>query len=136
MVERNAQIDIVLPFYNDSDKIWSKVLYDYMQQEGSSDRQVTGEERYRDWDNLKYFFRSIENNCKWVNKVYLIVASESQIPDWLDTSYEKLRVVLHKEYIPKELLPTFNIMTIEDYICKIHNVYRLNIIGLNNFLTK
>ena len=119
MVERNSQIDIVLPFYNDSDKIWSKVLYDYMKQEGSSDRQVTGEERYRDWENLKYWFRGVENNCKWVNKVYLVVANESQIPDWLNTNYDKLKVVLHKDYIPSELLPTFNIMTIENYFCKI-----------------
>ena len=47
MVERNSQIDIVIPFYNDSDKEWAKVLYDYLEETGSTDRQVTGEERYR-----------------------------------------------------------------------------------------
>ena len=119
MVERNTQIDIVLPFYNDSDKYWHSVLYNYMRLENSNDRQVVGEERYRDWENLKYWFRAIEENCKWVNKVYLVVANESQIPSWLDTSYKKLKVVLHRNYIPSELLPTFNIMTIEDFFCKI-----------------
>ena len=119
MVERNSQIDIVLPFYNDSDKHWREILYDYMKQEGSYDRQVIGEERYRDWENLKYWFRGIENNCKWVNKVFLVVADESQIPEWLNRDYKKLRIVLHKDYIPSELLPTFNIMTIENYFCKI-----------------
>lgn len=122
MVDRNAQIDIVIPFYNDSDKEWSEVLYRYMNEEGSNDRQVVGEERYRDWENFKYWFRGVENNCKWVNKVFLIVASESQIPDWLDRNNPKLRIVLHSEYIPLELLPTFNIMTIENFFCNIKDL--------------
>ena len=122
MVERNTQIDIVIPFYNDSDEVWKNVLYDYMAKERTDDRQVTGEERYRDWENLKYWFRCIEENCKWVNKVFLIVASESQIPYWLNRNNPKLRIVLHKEYIPKELLPTFNVMTIENYFCKIKDL--------------
>ena len=109
-------IDIVVPFYNDKDEHWKKIMYEYMEKEGSSDRQVIGEERYRDWDCFKYWFRGIENNCKWVNKVFLLVANETQIPDWLNTDYEKLRIVLHKEYVPKELLPTFNPMTIGAFI--------------------
>lgn len=122
MVERNSQIDIVIPFYNDSDKVWSEILYKYMSEEGSNDRQVVGEERYRDWENFKYWFRGVEENCKWVNKVFLVVASESQIPEWLDRNNPKLRIVLHEEYIPNELLPTFNIMTIENYFCRIKDL--------------
>lgn len=122
MVERNTQIDIVIPFYNDSDPEWRKVLYEYMGKEGSTDRQVTGEERYRDWENLKYWFRGVEQNCKWVNKVFLVVASETQIPKWINRNNPKLRIVLHKDYIPEELLPTFNIMTIENYFCKIKDL--------------
>lgn len=115
-------IDIVVPFYNNADKEWRKVLIDYMKKENSNDRQVVGDERYRDLDCFKYWFRCIEKNCKWVNKIFLIVASETQIPDWLDTSNPKLRIVLHNEYIPKELLPTFNTFTIEDYVCKIKDL--------------
>ena len=122
MVDRNTQIDIIVPFYNDSDPIWRETLYKHMEKEGSSDRQVTGEERYRDWENFKYWFRGVEENCKWVNKVFLVVASESQIPDWINRDNPKLRIVLHEEYIPKELLPTFNIMTIENYFCKIKDL--------------
>ena len=122
MVECNTQIDIVIPFYNDSDKVWSEILYKHMLEEGSSDRQVVGEERYRDWENFKYWFRGVEENCKWVNKVFLVVASESQIPEWLDRTNPKLRIVLHKEFIPEELLPTFNIMTIENYFCRIKDL--------------
>lgn len=115
-------LDIVIPFYNDYDEHWRTIMYDYMAKEGSNDRQVVGEERYRDWDCFKYFFRCIEKNCKWVNKVFLIVADESQVPDWVNKDNPKLRIVYHRDYIPEELLPTFNIMTIEDYICNIEDL--------------
>lgn len=119
MVERNTQIDIVIPFYNDSDSAWRAVLRRYMSEEGSSDRQVVGDERYRDWENFNYWLRGVEENCKWVNKVFLLAASESQIPDWLNTDNPKLRIVFHREFIPEELLPTFNTATIEVFICRI-----------------
>lgn len=115
-------IDIVIPYYNDKDEIWRKVLREYMQKENSNDRQVIGDERYRDWDCFKYWFRCVENNCKWVNKVFLLLANESQIPDWLNTNNPKLRIVYHREFIPKELLPTFNTFTIENFICKIKDL--------------
>lgn len=112
-------IDIVIPFYNDNDKQWRNVLKKYMLEEHSEDRQVVGEERYRDWDCFKYWFRCVEKNCPWVNKIFLILASETQIPEWLDTTHPKLRIVYHEDYIPKELLPTFNTMTIEFFISRI-----------------
>lgn len=115
-------IDIVIPYYNDHDEEWKKVLIEYMQKENSTDTQVIGDERYRDWDCFKYWFRCVEKNCKWVNKVFLLVASETQVPEWLDVSNPKLKVVLHKEFIPKELLPTFNTMTIEMYIPRIKDL--------------
>lgn len=115
-------IDIVIPYYNDHDNKWREVLRSYMKETNSTDTQVVGDERYRDWDCFKYWFRCVEKNCKWVNKVFLLVASETQIPDWLDTSNPKLRVVYHREFIPKEILPTFNTMTIEMYIPRIKDL--------------
>ena len=115
-------IDIVVPFYNDSDDYWRGILRKYLNEENSKDRQATGDERYRDADCFQYWFRCVEQNCKWVNKVYLIVASESQIPEWLDTTNPKLKVVLHEEFVPKELLPTFNTLTIELYISLIEGL--------------
>ena len=115
-------IDIVVPFYNDSDEKWRNVFREYLSKQNTDDRQVIGDERYRDWDCFKYFFRGIEKNCPWVNKVFLLVACESQVPDWLDTNNPKLRIVYHNEFIPEELLPTFNTFTIENYICKIKDL--------------
>lgn len=115
-------VDITVAFYNDKDEVWRNKLYDYMKQEGSTDRQVTGEERYRDWDCFKYWFRGVEKNCPWVNKVFLIVSSETQIPEWINRDNPKLRIVLHEEFIPKELLPTFNPILFGSYIWNIKDL--------------
>lgn len=115
-------IDIVVPYYDDSDEHWRNILREYMQKENSNDRQVIGDERYRDWECFNYWFRCVEQNCKWVNKVFLIVACESQIPDWVDRTNQKLRIVYHNEFIPEELLPTFNTMTIELFISRIKDL--------------
>ena len=115
-------IDIVVTYCNDKDPIWKNQLDHYLKEEGVTDRQATGEERYRDWECFKYWFRGVEKNCKWVNKVFLIVACPSQVPDWLDTSNPKLRIVYHDEFIPKILLPTFNATTIELFLSNIEDL--------------
>ena len=63
-----------------------------------------------------FFFRSVEKYCPWVHKIFLILQDENQIPRWLDTTNPKLRIVYHNEYIPHELLPTFNSNVIEMFV--------------------
>lgn len=118
-------IDIVVTYLNERDEKWQEDFKSWKEQEikegkaSPSNRQAFGEERTREWDTLKYWFRGIENNCPWVNKVFLVVQNDRHVPKWLDTSNPKLRVVYHEEFIPKELLPTFNAMTIGMYISNI-----------------
>lgn len=115
-------IDIIVPFYNDLDDKWRNFMLEYMAKENMNDRQVTGDERYRDWGIFKYWFRCVEKNCPWVNKVFLVVANESQVPNWINRKNPKLRIVFHDEYIPKELLPTFNPATIGIYFSNIKDL--------------
>ena len=91
-------IDIVIPWVDGSDKRWQKKASKYV-------KNFDGE-RYRDWDTLRYVFRSIEKYCSWVHKVYLI--TDDQKPEWLNENYDKVEVVDHKQIISKEYLPTFN----------------------------
>lgn len=114
-------VDIVITYLNDNQNWKDKYNYwkDYEISQGiiePTSKQAFGAERTRNWDFLKYWFRSVEKNCSWINKVFLIVQDKDQLPEWLNTDYEKLRVVLHKEYVPEELLPTFNSMNITMYI--------------------
>lgn len=119
------KIDIVVTYLNERDEKWQKEFQKWKEQEikegktSESNRQAFGEERTREWDCFKYWFRGIENNCPWVNKVFLIVQNENHVPKWLDTTNPKLRIVYHEDYIPKMLLPTFNAMTIAMYVSNI-----------------
>lgn len=67
--------------------------------------------RYRDWDNLRYWFRGVEKYAPWVNKIHFV--TWGHVPSWLNTAHPKLNIVNHKDYIPAEYLPTFSSHPIE-----------------------
>lgn len=98
------KIDFVILWVDDNDPIWQKAFHAYLPQSQSTDdiRHI----RYRNWDNLRYWFRGVEKFAPWVNKVHLITCG--QIPEWLDLNAPKLHWVKHSDYIPAENLPTFN----------------------------
>ena len=124
----NNSIDIVITYVDQNDKKWQKDFNSWKLKElknndnSENNNQAFGNERYRDWETLKYWFRGVENNCKWINKVFLIVAYKSQLPKWLNLNNPKLKVVYHDEFIPHELLPTFNTNTIELFIPQIKDL--------------
>ena len=101
------KIDVVLPWVDGSDAEWQASKERY-KETASADKS---DSRYRDWENLRFVFRGIENFWPWVNKVFLITCG--QRPKWLNTQHERLVLVNHEDYIPKEYLPTFSSHTIE-----------------------
>lgn len=132
-------VDIVVTYLNERNEKWQEDFNYWKNKEinegiaEATNRQAFGEERTREWDTFKYWFRGIEKNCQWINKVYLIVQNENHIPEWLDRSNPKLRIVYHEEYIPKELLPTFNAMTIGTYVCNIPDLSNKYIMSDDDF---
>ncbi len=70
-----------------------------------------GESRYRDWDNLQYWFRGVEKFAPWVNKIYFV--TWGHVPKWLNTAHEKIQIVKHEDFMAPAYLPTFNINSIE-----------------------
>lgn len=104
MVVRMEKIDFVITWVDDNDPIWQKSFHTYLPQSQYTDdiRYI----RYRNWDNLRYWFRGVEKFAPWVNKVHLITSG--QIPDWLNLNAPKLHFVKHSDYIPIEYLPTFS----------------------------
>lgn len=101
----NRAIDLVLPWVDGNDPQWRAEKSKYDAERKASDV------RYESWDNLQYIFRGIEAYMPWVHKVFFI--TWGHIPEWLDTAYDRLAVVRHEEYIPKDFLPTFNSNVIE-----------------------
>ncbi len=113
MKNNDEKIDFVVLWVDGNDKVWQAQRAKY---KSGSDCD-NSENRYQNWDNLKYWFRAVENNAPWVNKIHFVTCG--QIPDWMDTSCPKLHLVNHSDYMPDDSLPTFNSSAIEVGIHKI-----------------
>ena len=103
------KIDFVIIWVDGSDVEWKKerAMYD----KGIKDDADNGDHRYRDWSNLKYWFRGVEKFCPWVHKIHFV--TWGHFPKWLNTEHPKLNIVNHRDYIPEKYLPTFSSHTIE-----------------------
>lgn len=102
----NFPIDIVVTWVDSSDPKWQKEYQKYR-----PDTNPQKDARYRNWDIFRYWFRSIEKNAPWFNKIYFVTFGHT--PKWLNLNHPKLVIVKHDDYIPKRFLPTFNSRCIE-----------------------
>lgn len=102
-------IDFVLAWVDGSDPAWCEERIQYDPNCKLDAKHLA--ERYRDWENLQYWFRAVEKYAPWVHRIYLV--TWGHIPVWLNLSCEKLVVVNHRDFIPEQYLPTFNANTIE-----------------------
>lgn len=100
-------IDIVIPWVDGNDFEWQmdKEKYDAS---SDGDKRVN---RYRDWDNLEYWFRGVEKFLPWVRKIHFV--TYGHLPKWLNTDNPRLNIVKHSDYIPEKYLPIFNSHPIE-----------------------
>ena len=109
------KIDIVYTWVNGADSEYMKLCQQY-----SKETMDMNPERFRDiYQLLKYSMRSLELYMPWVNNIF-ILTQRAQVPDWLDTSHPKIKLVHHDEVFEnKEHLPTFSCNTIESYLHRI-----------------
>lgn len=108
MIERtDSTIDFVLPWVDGADSAWLKQLKEYTL-DSLGDKKVN---RYRDWDNLHYLFRGIEKFAPWVRYVHFV--TWGHIPEWLDVTHPKIKIVRHEDFLDKDNLPIFNSHAIE-----------------------
>ena len=106
------KIDFVITWVDGNDPVWQKERSHYA---ALVNKDVDNSSaRFRDWDTLRYWFRSVEKFAPWVNKVFFV--TWGHLPDWLDVNQPKLKIVKHSEFIPPEYLPTFTSNVIEFYL--------------------
>ncbi len=98
-------IDFVITWVDNHDSSWQA---DYLKFSGETDNNSI---RYRDWDNLRYWFRGVEKFAPWVNNIFFITCGH--LPEWLNVNAPKLKIVKHSEYMDKKYLPTFSSHPIE-----------------------
>jgi len=103
----DKKIDFVLIWVDGGDVNWQKERNRY----AGKDPEDLADYRYRDWENLKYWFRGVEKFAPWVNNIYFVTCGH--YPKWLNLAHPKLKFIKHEDYISKEFLPTFNSHTIE-----------------------
>lgn len=103
-------MDAVITYVDGLDPVWQKAYEDFI-------NIPVLDKRFRDWGTLKYLLRGIETKMQFVNNVYLVVSHDSQVPAWVNR--ERLKIVLHKDIIPRKYLPTFNSTCIEMFLHKI-----------------
>lgn len=110
------EIDFVITWVDGSDEAWRKEKAIFASEEDDDN----SEERYRDWDFLKFWFRGVEKFTPWVRKIHFV--TWGHLPDWLDIGHPKLHIVRHEDYIPKKFLPIFNSTVLEIYLHKIEGL--------------
>ena len=113
------KIDFLITWVDSNDPAWRKDFEHYSEVEG---REVDKSPvRFRDWDTLRYWFRGVEKNAPWVNKIFFV--TYGHLPEWLNTNNPKLAIVNHEDFIPHEYLPTYSSNVIELYF---HNIKGLS----------
>eukprot|EP00924_Labyrinthula_sp_SR-Ha-C_P005963 snap_masked-scaffold_14-processed-gene-10.33-mRNA-1 protein AED:1.00 eAED:1.00 QI:0/-1/0/0/-1/1/1/0/393 len=153
-VTPQSKIDVVYTYVNGSDPLWlnNKAKYKAPKENRFTfyNNHQNDPNRYKDNSELKYSLRAIQKHFSQVNKIHIVVALESQVPLWLNTSHPKINIVLHEDIFTgefREFLPVFNSRTIELQLHKIPNLADNYIylnddfiigqdIGVDNFYTK
>ena len=112
IIDEMNKIDYVFPYVTSDDPYW-KSLYT-ISISGKESEFGSGIQRFRDNGLLKYLFRSLEKYLPWINKVHMIVMSDTQVPSWINR--EKVHIIYHSDFIPKKYLPTFNSNLIDCFL--------------------
>ncbi len=73
--------------------------------------------RYRTWGNERLLIQCVKRFMPWVRDIIILLARPSQVQPWMKE--EGVRVVFHKQFIPKEKLPIFNSMGFEMFLNRI-----------------
>ena len=100
-------IYFVLLWVDDKDVQWQKQKSKF----ANEDINKISSNKYRDWDNLKYWFRGVEKFAPWVNQIFFVTCNQK--PEWLNENHPKLKLVNHSDFMNTECLPTFNSNAIE-----------------------
>ena len=61
-------IDFIMIWVDGNDPEWQKEKRKYQPGNTADDREI----RYRDWDNLQYWFRAVEKFAPWVNQIHFV----------------------------------------------------------------
>ncbi len=109
-------IDLVYLWVDGYDPQWQQKHNAFVPGRACTDEE-NGKGRYVSNDELKYSLRSVEKYAPWIRKIFIV--TDNQIPEWLDTTNPKIRIIDHRQILPEEALPCFNSVVLECFLYKI-----------------
>lgn len=118
-------IDFVTTWVNGNDGRWQEKIARYRKSSLSTCR-------FRDFDLIRFQFRSIEQYTPWVRRIFLVV--DDQLPAWLNRSHPKLQVINHRDFIPSRYLPVFNSCAIQLHLHRIESLSEQFVLFDDDFL--
>lgn len=105
-------VDVVYTWVDGDDEAWLTARDERITGLGGTpSARAGGASRYRSRDELRYSMRSLHLFAPWVRRIHLVTAG--QVPSWLDTDHDRIRVVDHRDILPASALPTFSSHAIE-----------------------
>ena len=112
-----VKYDFVIAYVDNQDQVWRKTYIDYCSKNRLQEKivEMLGA-RYGGINFLSYQLKLVNKNMPWINKIYLLLSNIEQKPKDLPSNVE---VVLHRDFIPFNFLPTFNSTTIEMFLWNI-----------------
>ncbi|MCQ9386009.1 stealth family protein [Brevibacterium sp. 50QC2O2] len=117
LYEVEGPVDLVYTWVDGDDPGWraKRAAVEASVDPGSLNETATVTSRFISRNELKYSLRSVEYYASWVRTIYLV--TDGQIPDWLDTSNPKIKVIDHKDiFTDADALPVFNSHAIESQL--------------------
>jgi hypothetical protein len=103
------KIDAVITWVNGKDENFKNQVIQYRDYEN---------ERFDMNEELRFCLRSIEKNMRFINKIFIVI-KDNQFPHFLKKKHFQIEFVRHSQIIPRHYLPTFNSISIENFIHKI-----------------
>lgn len=109
------KIDFVVTFVDKTDEEYIRKYNDFIKSFEIPIPEINNIDiRANDYGTLKCLFRSMDLYMPWINNVFLVVQSESQVPEWVNR--DNIKIITHDMFIPKEYLPTYNTFTIQAHL--------------------
>jgi hypothetical protein len=79
-------MDLVYTYVNGADAEWQRIKTESKRRwfdASVHNADAAAANRFRDQDELRYSLRSVATNLPWIRTIYIVVASPSQVPRWL-----------------------------------------------------
>ncbi len=113
-------VDLVVLWCDGRDPSFSSSKNYWALKEGKETDIANHASRFIENDELRYVFRSVEKNAHWIRYIWLV--TNGQIPQWLEQTHPKIRLVTHEDILPPHALPTFNSVAIESSLHRINGL--------------